>query len=73
MQIIIHVSQARQEDIGQHRFGTGPRIHHTPREIMNLLWIWEVRAKRMEFIAKGLDALLVKRAGRDCEVVATLA
>jgi hypothetical protein len=73
MEVIIHVAQARQEDIGEHCLRARPRIHHTTRKVVNFFGIREVRPKGMKLVTESLDALSIERAGRDCEVVATLA
>lgn len=73
MKVIIHVAQTRQQDIGEHCLRACPWVHHTTRKVVNFFWIWEVRPKGMKLVAESLDALPVERAGRDCEVMATLA
>jgi hypothetical protein len=73
VEVVIHVSKTWEKDVGEHRLGPRPRIHHATCKIVNVFRVWEIRAEGMELVAKSLDALLVERAGRDSEVVATLA
>jgi hypothetical protein len=65
VKVIIHVSKTWQKDILKHRLGTRSGIHHTPGEIMNFLWVWQIGAQRVELVAKSLDSLSIKRTGCD--------
>ena len=73
MEIVIHITKTWQKNIREHRLRAGSRIHHTPRKIVDIFWVRKIRAEGMKLVAQSLDALFVKRAGRDSEVVATLA
>lgn len=73
MKIFIHVAKTWQKNIRKHRLRARPRVHHPARKIVDVFWVREVRAEGMELVAQSLDALFIERAGRDSEVVATLA
>jgi hypothetical protein len=72
MKVVIHVAKTRQKNIRKHRLRARPRVHHAARKIVDVFWVREVRAEGMELVAQSLDALFIKRTGRDSEVVATL-
>jgi hypothetical protein len=73
VEIVIHVTKTWQKNIREHRLRARSRIHHPTRKIVDIFWVRKIRAERMKLVAQSLDALFVERAGRDSEVVATLA
>jgi hypothetical protein len=73
MKIFIHVTKTWQKNIREHRLRACPWVHHPACKVVDVFWVREVRAEGMELVAQSLDALFIERAGRDSEVVATLA